>query len=1089
MDEESSLIDIVFSWSLPDILNHHLYKHKVEQIPDTFSSLLHYMNSFTFPLIEETRADLCSSITNVSKAPTFQVLEIKDAEPASNMNYAISIGRNQDIEFDADMYEPGYGDLIAFTVVRPKCGDDLYTDATNFTVALVQRVKIKKDNVVLLVTSSKPIDPEESMHKKLDATNLFVVFLMNLTTNLRIWEALKFQLDGRNAKIINKVLQHDFVIGRRCNFCFKEGNYRITASILAPTVRSFSLNTSQAEAVSNSFAMKYCCHENSVKLIWGPPGTGKTKTVAVLLYALLEQKCRTVTCAPTNIAVLEVAARLLRLVTQSNGYETYGLGDIILLGNRKRMKIDDHTDLLNIFLDYRTKILLKCFAPKSGWTNCLSSLISLVEDPEEQYRLYLRNEKYEESDEEDGYDEEEVEVSCAPGNRSLKYTQEKNVWKEVIVKILRKNDKKINWRREDPSREDKHSKSGRKKQNDFSQNQKVMNFEDFFRSRFFSKREFMKFCIVNLLTHLPTSFISLDNVKNMMTALRLLESFGTSLHSDAVNGIGLKDVLAQIMNVGQFVNVFSILKKTRKELLNILKSLYVGISVPNIYDEYSIRMFCLQNACLFFCTASSSSKLHVTSMELLVVDEAAQLKECESNIPLQLPGLRHAILVGDEMQLSALVKSQASDEAGFGRSLFTRLVSLGYKKDLLDIQYRMHPSISLFPNKEFYHRQIADGPNVRQKNYQKHILRGDMYGSYSFINIPFGREESCDGYSLKNRVEVAVIAEVVANLFKESTGSKQKLSVGVISPYNAQVVAIQENFGTRYSMDPKSDFSVTVRSIDGFQGGEEDVILLSTVRCNGNGSVGFLSNCQRANVALTRARYCLWIFGNEATLRGSRSVWRNLINDAKNRRCYYNAQDDHRLAKTIVATLVDIDRFEVSLSIDSLLFQEAKWKVCFSNNFWTSMSNIQNIEIRKETLSHLTKLSNGLRWPCNDKSRIVIDGKSAQLVELCKVNCMNYIVWSVDVVKVHSSYSQVLKVWDMLPLSKIPNLLKDMDYSFGSYNMDLMYLCTFKKLEGTLEVPVTWPVHSDVARKITLPGTDPMQHLCSTFAAMSLNDN
>ncbi|WOG97464.1 hypothetical protein DCAR_0416804 [Daucus carota subsp. sativus] len=1001
MDEESSLIDIVFSWSLPDILNHHLYKHKVEQIPDTFSSLLHYMNSFTFPLIEETRADLCSSITNVSKAPTFQVLEIKDAEPASNMNYAISIGRNQDIEFDADMYEPGYGDLIAFTVVRPKCGDDLYTDATNFTVALVQRVKIKKDNVVLLVTSSKPIDPEESMHKKLDATNLFVVFLMNLTTNLRIWEALKFQLDGRNAKIINKVLQHDFVIGRRCNFCFKEGNYRITASILAPTVRSFSLNTSQAEAVSNSFAMKYCCHENSVKLIWGPPGTGKTKTVAVLLYALLEQKCRTVTCAPTNIAVLEVAARLLRLVTQSNGYETYGLGDIILLGNRKRMKIDDHTDLLNIFLDYRTKILLKCFAPKSGWTNCLSSLISLVEDPEEQYRLYLRNEKYEESDEEDGYDEEE----------------------------------------------DKHSKSGRKKQNDFSQNQKVMNFEDFFRSRFFSKREFMKFCIVNLLTHLPTSFISLDN------------SFGTSLHSDAVNGIGLKD------------------------------SLYVGISVPNIYDEYSIRMFCLQNACLFFCTASSSSKLHVTSMELLVVDEAAQLKECESNIPLQLPGLRHAILVGDEMQLSALVKSQASDEAGFGRSLFTRLVSLGYKKDLLDIQYRMHPSISLFPNKEFYHRQIADGPNVRQKNYQKHILRGDMYGSYSFINIPFGREESCDGYSLKNRVEVAVIAEVVANLFKESTGSKQKLSVGVISPYNAQVVAIQENFGTRYSMDPKSDFSVTVRSIDGFQGGEEDVILLSTVRCNGNGSVGFLSNCQRANVALTRARYCLWIFGNEATLRGSRSVWRNLINDAKNRRCYYNAQDDHRLAKTIVATLVDIDRFEVSLSIDSLLFQEAKWKVCFSNNFWTSMSNIQNIEIRKETLSHLTKLSNGLRWPCNDKSRIVIDGKSAQLVELCKVNCMNYIVWSVDVVKVHSSYSQVLKVWDMLPLSKIPNLLKDMDYSFGSYNMDLMYLCTFKKLEGTLEVPVTWPVHSDVARKITLPGTDPMQHLCSTFAAMSLNDN
>lgn len=379
----------------------------------------------------------------------------------------------------------------------------------------------------------------------------------------------------------------------------------------------------------------------------------------MLLYELLGQKCRTVTCAPTNIAVLEVAARLMSLVTQSTGYDTYGLGDVVLFGNRKRMKIDDHSDLLNIFLDYRAKILSKCFAPTSGWRNCLSSLIGLVEDPEEQYRLYLINEKNEESDEDDGYDdEEEVELSCVPDIRSLKYTREKNVWRELIVQILRKNDKKINWRCKYPSQKDRQLAFGRKKRDEYSENRKKMNFEDFFRNRFDSKREFMKFCIVNLVTHLPTSFISQDEVKNMMAALRLLESFKTSLYSDAVNGIGLKEVLAQIMNVGQVVNVFSMLKRTRKEVLNILKSLVVGICIPNFFDEYSIKMFCLQNACLFFCTASSSSRLHVTSMELLVVDEAAQLKECESTIPLQLPGLRHAILVGDERQLPALVRSK-----------------------------------------------------------------------------------------------------------------------------------------------------------------------------------------------------------------------------------------------------------------------------------------------------------------------------------------------------------------------------------------------------------------------------------------------
>lgn len=89
----------------------------------------------------------------------------------------------------------------------------------------------------------------------------------------------------------------------------------------------------------------------------------------------------------------------------------------------------------------------------------------------------------------------------------------------------------------------------------------------------------------------------------------------------------------------------------------------------------------------------------------------------------------------------------------------------------------MHPSISLFPNKEFYNKQIADGPNVRQKNYQKHILKGDMYGSYSFINIAFGGEESSDGYSMRNILEVAVIAEVVANLYKGKTYLSTDISV------------------------------------------------------------------------------------------------------------------------------------------------------------------------------------------------------------------------------------------------------------------------------------------------------------------------
>jgi hypothetical protein len=104
---------------------------------------------------------------------------------------------------------------------------------------------------------------------------------------------------------------------------------------------SSDLNDSQKDAVLSCLITKKCNHQNTVKLIWGPSGTGKTKTVGLLLFSLLRMKCRTLTCAPTNTAVLEVAQQLLKNVTESLEYGTYGLGDLVLFGNGKRMKIVD----------------------------------------------------------------------------------------------------------------------------------------------------------------------------------------------------------------------------------------------------------------------------------------------------------------------------------------------------------------------------------------------------------------------------------------------------------------------------------------------------------------------------------------------------------------------------------------------------------------------------------------------------------------------------------------------------------------------------------------------------------------------------
>ena len=133
------------------------------------------------------------------------------------------------------------------------------------------------------------------------------------------------------------------------------------------------------------------------------------------------------------------------------------------------------------------------------------------------------------------------------------------------------------------------------------------------------------------------------------------------------------------------------------------------------------------------------------------------------------------------------------------------------------------------------------------------------------------------------------------NVETVSRERKMKMSVGVITPYKGQVRAIQERIRDKYSSLSGELFTVNVRSVDGFQGGEEDIIIISTVRSNSNGKVGFLSNRQRANVALTRARHCLWVIGNESTLARSGSIWANLISDSKRRKCFYDAKDDKRL--------------------------------------------------------------------------------------------------------------------------------------------------------------------------------------------------
>ncbi|KAG6392693.1 hypothetical protein SASPL_146917 [Salvia splendens] len=793
------LTDFIFSWSISDIINKDLYKDKVDKIPTTFASVDHYLKSFTIPLIEETHAAILSNVTALHSAPSREVYKVKrpkSTKPDDHIFlYDITLKARE--MHSPKLYEPQFLDLVALSDIRPKCVSDLDRPKSPFTLAVVTRAP-DEASVVIRVVSSKPVLFENSKN----GDKLFVVCLANLNTNDRIRGALHPRKEA-NTSIFTSVLSVSPYVEENCDFCSSK---RVESTKMANSreiIASFGLDDSQKAAVSNCVALTECSHRNGVKLIWGPPGTGKTKTISSLVYTLMKLKCRTVTCAPTNVAILGVVKRLMSCMSEKLEHEAYGLGDVVLFGNGQRMKIDEHQELHDVFLDLRISELGRLLAPVIGWKGVANDMISILEDPQGVYKRYL--EQVKRNDDETGLSIEAALIGLFSKNRHENNENNSDVW----------------------------------------------TLEEFFENKFVSVKTRLVSCITGLTTHLPTSLLRFEMQEKMMRVSNMLQTLETFLHHKQ-----------QFMQNEAFC-------KSKNKCLFLVKSFAYTLSLPELEEYNTIKEFCLKNACLIFCTVSSSAKLHhikeMTPFELVIIDEAAQVKECESSIPLQLPGLRHAILVGDEKQLPAMVMSKKCEKAGFGRSLFERLVTLGHRKHLLNVQYRMHPSISLFPNQEFYGNKIKNGSNVMESGYNRSFFDREGYGSYSFINVANGREEFDKRRSLMNNAEVSMVLQLVFKIHKECVKSKKRVGIGCISPYKAQVNAMEEALGKAYSSDADAEFSVRVRSVDGFQGGEEDVIIISTVRSNGRSSVGFLDNRQRAN---------------------------KLVADAKSRGCYHNAYKD-----------------------------------------------------------------------------------------------------------------------------------------------------------------------------------------------------
>lgn len=259
-------------------------------------------------------------------------------------------------------------------------------------------------------------------------------------------------------------------------------------------------------------------------------------------------------------------------------------------------------------------------------------------------------------------------------------------------------------------------------------------------------------------------------------------------------------------------------------------------------------------------TGVDSEVLGTRSFDLVVIDEAGQSTEPACWIPL-VRG-RRLILAGDHCQLPPTVVSQDATAQGFAVSLLERLAR-HYGPSitrLLQVQYRMHEAIMGFSSQEFYNGALTADASVRE-----HLLR-DLPGVRShfltetplqFIDTAgagYDEEQEPDGESRFNPQEAQLIVRLVRTL--RACGVRAE-DLAVIAPYAAQVRLLREQI---------NEPGLEIDSVDGFQGREKEAVLVSLVRSNLNGEIGFLADTRRINVALTRARRKLIVVGDSATL-------------------------------------------------------------------------------------------------------------------------------------------------------------------------------------------------------------------------------
>ncbi|KAL6654461.1 hypothetical protein ACP70R_007926 [Stipagrostis hirtigluma subsp. patula] len=384
---------------------------------------------------------------------------------------------------------------------------------------------------------------------------------------------------------------------------------------------------------------------------------------------------------------------------------------------------------------------------------------------------------------------------------------------------------------------------------------------------------------LNLISSLSAISLSEIDIVNINELLSNLSDFENLLLNDGVTSsdvqkaFGFASVSASNIEKD---DIAKLLDSTRMSCLKLLDALVDTISIPQLEDRNELEEFCIQNSSIIICTPSCSFRLQdlkLKSIDILLVDDAAQIKESDLLIPLSIAP-RHVVLLGDHLHVQAMVKSKVCEEAGYASSLFERLLGLSSDKIILSKQYVMHPFISQFVRQNFYGGNVEDGCTVESHAYNKQVDKTKL-PSYGFFDITQVDELRVKG---KDFVEYVVLVFLLQKLYKGLKNKNEKLKVGIVYLCSNRVGTAKDQLSSKYGSHKTIDLEVNF--LDNLNESWYDVVILSTV---------FYHKAQlpdKISTALTRARLCLWIIGEGNDLCAAGDIWEKLVNNAVERRLF-----------------------------------------------------------------------------------------------------------------------------------------------------------------------------------------------------------